>query len=124
MPVYEYRCGKCGHEFEEIQRITEDPIRKCPRCGKPAVERLISKTSFVLKGSGWYATDYGRKSSPDSSTASTPAKSNGGNGSSGGTDKSAPAPSSASAESSAADKAAESPAADKAAAKPATTSSS
>ena len=117
MPVYEYRCGKCGHEFEELQRITEDPIRKCPQCGKPAVERLISKTSFVLKGSGWYATDYGRKSSPEPSPASTPAKSNGGNGSSGGTDKPAPAPSSSSAESSAADTST----ADKPAAKPATT---
>jgi putative FmdB family regulatory protein len=62
MPVYEYRCGKCGHEFEEIQRITADPIRKCPKCGKLSVERLISRTSFVLKGSGWYVTDYARKS--------------------------------------------------------------
>jgi len=57
MPVYEYRCGKCGHEFEELQRITAAPIRKCPQCGKHAVERLISKTSFILKGSGWYKTD-------------------------------------------------------------------
>ncbi len=111
MPVYEYRCNKCGHEFEEFQRITEDPIRKCPKCGKQTVERLISKTSFVLKGSGWYATDYGRKSSPESSTTSTPAKSNGGNGSSDAKDKPAPASSSSSTESSASEKSAEKPAA-------------
>ena len=62
MPLYEYRCRKCGREFEEMQRITEPPIRKCPDCGRRTVERLISATSFVLKGSGWYATDYARKS--------------------------------------------------------------
>ena len=69
MPVYEYRCGKCGHEFEELQRITAAPIRKCPQCGKHAVERLISKTSFILKGSGWYKTDYASSSSPDGSAS-------------------------------------------------------
>jgi putative FmdB family regulatory protein len=73
MPVYEYRCGKCGHEFEELQRITADPIRKCPKCGKNAVERLISKTSFILKGTGWYKTDYASPSS-SSGSSSPPAK--------------------------------------------------
>ena len=74
MPFYEYRCGKCAHEFEQMQRITDPPVHKCPKCGKKAVERLISRTSFVLKGSGWYATDYGRSSS------SAPACGDGGNG--------------------------------------------
>ncbi|MGH8012826.1 MAG: FmdB family zinc ribbon protein [Candidatus Binataceae bacterium] len=56
MPTYEYQCEKCG-VFEISQRITEDPITLCPTCqGK--VTRLISHTSFILKGSGWYATDY------------------------------------------------------------------
>jgi putative FmdB family regulatory protein len=96
MPVYEYRCGKCGNEFEELQRITDGPIRKCPKCGKLAVERLISRSSFVLKGSGWYATDYGRKSSPDASTTSGDGKSNGGKTSTEGADKPAPASSSSS----------------------------
>ncbi|HKV54254.1 MAG TPA: zinc ribbon domain-containing protein, partial [Candidatus Binataceae bacterium] len=58
MPIYEYNCKKCG-VFEATQRITESPLGKCPTCGGK-VSRLISHTSFVLKGSGWYATDYAR----------------------------------------------------------------
>lgn len=54
MPIYEYQCQKCGHEFEREQRIVEDPIKKCPSCKANKAKRLISKTSFVLKGSGWY----------------------------------------------------------------------
>ncbi|MBI5491006.1 MAG: zinc ribbon domain-containing protein [Deltaproteobacteria bacterium] len=79
MPVYEYLCGKCRYEFEEMQRITDAPIRKCPKCGKPAVERLISRSSFVLKGSGWYVTDYGRSGS-SAPAASEPDKNNGNGG--------------------------------------------
>ncbi|RMG59413.1 MAG: zinc ribbon domain-containing protein [Deltaproteobacteria bacterium] len=60
MPIYEYRCRKCGNEFEVMQRITESPLKKCPSCGG-RVDRLISNTSFILKGTGWYATDYARK---------------------------------------------------------------
>lgn len=59
MPIYEYRCEKCG-DFEVTQRITEDPLKKCPTC-KRKVRKLISNTSFQLKGSGWYITDYARK---------------------------------------------------------------
>jgi len=62
MPIYEYSCTSCGSEWEEIQRITEDPITVCPECGQPKAHRLISQTSFILKGSGWYVTDYGRGS--------------------------------------------------------------
>jgi putative FmdB family regulatory protein len=58
MPVYEYACAACGHEFEEWQKITDAPIRKCPKCGKQKVERLISRTSFQLKGGGWYSDLY------------------------------------------------------------------
>jgi len=54
MPIYEYQCRKCGHEFEREQRIVEDPIKKCPACKSNQAKRLISKTSFVLKGGGWY----------------------------------------------------------------------
>ncbi len=54
MPVYEYECKACGHEFEREQRISEDPVKKCPECGALKAKRLISRTSFVLKGSGWY----------------------------------------------------------------------
>ena len=59
MPVYEYECRKCG-TFETTQRITEEPLSKCPTC-KGKVKKLISNTSFQLKGTGWYITDYARK---------------------------------------------------------------
>ena len=59
MPIYEYGCEHCG-VFEEMQRITDPPLSKCPKC-KRKVRRLISQTSFQLKGSGWYVTDYARK---------------------------------------------------------------
>lgn len=59
MPIYEYQCQKCG-TFEVTQRITENPLGKCPTC-KGKVKKLISNTSFQLKGTGWYVTDYARK---------------------------------------------------------------
>ena len=59
MPIYEYECQKCG-TFETTQRITEEPLSKCPTC-KGKVKKLISSTSFQLKGTGWYITDYARK---------------------------------------------------------------
>ena len=58
MPVYEYACEKCGHEFEVEQRITDDPIKTCPVCKARKVKKLISQTSFVLKGGGWYSDLY------------------------------------------------------------------
>ncbi len=73
MPIYEYKCNKCG-VFEAMQGIKESPLKKCPTCNSK-VERQMSRGSFILKGSGWYATDYAKKSSPSStdadSTAST-----------------------------------------------------
>src|SRR5262245_35789632 len=59
MPIYEYQCPRCG-VFEVTQRITEDQLQKCPTC-RSKVKKLISNTSFQLKGSGWYVTDYARK---------------------------------------------------------------
>jgi putative FmdB family regulatory protein len=70
MPIYEYQCKQCG-VFEVTQRITESPLGICPTCGGD-IHRLISHTSFVLKGSGWYATDYARsngKSEADGTTS-------------------------------------------------------
>ena len=58
MPIYEYECGKCG-VFEQSQRISEPALTKCPTCRRK-VRRLISNTSFQLKGTGWYVTDYAR----------------------------------------------------------------
>ena len=75
MPIYEYKCPKCG-VVEVMQGIKEKPLKKCPNC-KAKVERMISSSSFVLKGSGWYATDYAKKSTPPTDASSA---SNGTNG--------------------------------------------
>ena len=61
MPIYEYACDKCGHEWEVEQRITDDPIKTCPVCRSRKVKKLISQTSFVLKGGGWYSDLYSSK---------------------------------------------------------------
>ena len=73
MPIYEYRCEDCGREFEEWQKITEPAIDKCSVCGGKA-SRLISHSSFILKGTGWYVTDYARKDGSSSPAPSSPDK--------------------------------------------------
>lgn len=75
MPIYEYKCDKCG-VFEVTQRITEPTLKRCPTC-KGKVERMISATSFILKGSGWYATDYAKSGSAKSDSSSDSSGSNG-----------------------------------------------
>ena len=62
MPIYEYQCTKCGEVFEAFQKITDEPLSQCKFC-QAKVEKLISQSSFQLKGSGWYLTDYARRSS-------------------------------------------------------------
>ena len=72
MPIYEYGCQRCGHTFERLQKVSEAPIDECPACGAQGdVKKLISRSSFVLKGGGWYKDHYGLKSSGDSGTGST-----------------------------------------------------
>ncbi|MBI1815067.1 MAG: zinc ribbon domain-containing protein [Deltaproteobacteria bacterium] len=66
MPIYEYQCAKCG-PFERIQKFSDATLKRCPTC-KGKVSKLISNTSFQLKGSGWYVTDYARKDSGGSKT--------------------------------------------------------
>ena len=61
MPLYEYLCKKCGHRFEKIQKFSDKPVKKCPECGGP-VEQVISAPAVQFKGSGWYVTDYAKKS--------------------------------------------------------------
>ena len=58
MPIYEYQCEKCGHVFDTLQRISEDPLVDCPECKEPALKKLVSAPAFRLKGSGWYETDF------------------------------------------------------------------
>jgi len=60
MPIYEYRCNHCGYEFEKTQSITSGPARKCPQCKRFKLERLISRSTFILKGSGWFRDLYGK----------------------------------------------------------------
>ena len=84
MPIYEYKCGKCG-VVEVMQSIKDAPLKKCPNC-KSKVERMISSTSFVLKGTGWYATDYGKKTPPPAGDTSSTG--NGANGSASASDAS------------------------------------
>ena len=67
MPIYEYRCKQCG-QFEVMQRITDRPLSRCPTC-RQKVTKLISNTSFQLKGTGWYVTDYARKDGKTKDTA-------------------------------------------------------
>jgi putative FmdB family regulatory protein len=59
MPIYEYVCQKCGHELEVMQKMSDKPLSKCPEC-KGKLEKVFSQTSFQLKGSGWYVSDYAR----------------------------------------------------------------
>lgn len=61
MPLYEYRCQSCQHQFEVIQKFSDPPIGKCPNCGEETVVKLFSSPAFQFKGSGWYITDYARK---------------------------------------------------------------
>jgi len=58
MPIYEYKCSKCEHQFEIIQRISDIPIKVCPECSQTSVNKLVSAPSFRLKGGGWYETDF------------------------------------------------------------------
>jgi len=78
MPLYEYQCKKCHHRFERIQKFSDPHVKKCPDCGGP-VEQVLSAPAVQFKGSGWYVTDYAKKSSGGAASSS----SNGESGSSG-----------------------------------------
>jgi putative FmdB family regulatory protein len=67
MPLYEYECKKCHHRFEKIQKFSDRMVKKCPDCGGP-VEQMISAPAVQFKGSGWYVTDYAKKSSSPGSS--------------------------------------------------------
>jgi len=63
MPIYEYVCEKCGAHLEVMQKVSDPPLKRCQKC-RGKLEKVLSRTSFQLKGSGWYKTDYSGKSSP------------------------------------------------------------
>ena len=58
MPIYEYQCEKCEHQFDTLQKLSDKPLKKCPECGKMALTKLVSAAGFRLKGGGWYETDF------------------------------------------------------------------
>jgi len=68
MPIYEYECDKCGYAFEREQSISDPPVKTCPKCRSRKVTKLISRSSFVLKGGGWYADGYSDSKNDSSST--------------------------------------------------------
>lgn len=70
MPTYEYACPKCGHNFELVQSMRDEPIKKCPKCKKTGVKRLVGGgAGLIFKGTGFYITDYKNKKSPESKPA-------------------------------------------------------
>lgn len=64
MPIYEYECSKCGHHLEVLQKVSELPLTECPECHGSTLHKNVSSTSFQLKGTGWYATDFKNKGKP------------------------------------------------------------
>lgn len=78
MPIYEYQCKACGHQFETIQSFSDDPLTDCPKCHKAELGKLISAPAFQLKGSGWYVTDFkdsGKKKAEEKTKVESKAKS-------------------------------------------------
>src|SRR5690242_13658077 len=73
MPLYEYECRKCHHRFERIQKFSDPHVKKCPDCGGP-VEQVISAPAVQFKGSGWYVTDYAKKSAAGSANGDSASK--------------------------------------------------
>ena len=68
MPIYEYQCSGCNHHFDVIQKMSDSPVKTCPRCAEDKAIRLVSAAGFQLKGSGWYATDFKTKTKEPSTT--------------------------------------------------------
>ncbi len=74
MPIYEYECKKCEEVFEVLQTSSGDTPKKCASCGSKRIGRIMSRTSFILKGEGWYVTDYARKEQKQKENAQKKAK--------------------------------------------------
>jgi putative FmdB family regulatory protein len=77
MPIYEYRCGACGHKLETLQKLSDAPLTDCPVCGKARLSKLVTAAGFQLKGSGWYATDFKNSGSKPAAKATPAAKASG-----------------------------------------------
>ena len=78
MPTYEYQCTACKRKFEKFQSMTDKPVKKCPKCGKSSVKRLIGGgAGIIFKGSGFYQTDYRPKSYSDAAKKDSGSKDSG-----------------------------------------------
>lgn len=82
MPTYEYRCPKCGTDFEKFQRMSDDPVAECPNCGADAERRLSGGAGLLFKGSGFYITDYRSDSYKKAANSDSSSKSDSGGSSS------------------------------------------
>ncbi len=80
MPLYEYQCEACGKRFEVIQKFSDAPADACRHCGQGPVHKLLSSPAIQFKGSGWYITDYAKKSNSDAGKSGSPAASDGSSG--------------------------------------------
>ncbi|ALK91210.1 MULTISPECIES: FmdB family zinc ribbon protein [unclassified Limnohabitans] len=69
MPIYAYKCDSCGHAKDVLQKMSDDPLTKCPSCGAPTFNKQLTAAGFQLKGNGWYATDFKGGSSGTSAPA-------------------------------------------------------
>jgi putative FmdB family regulatory protein len=77
MPTYEYACTACANQWEEVQKISEDPLETCPKCQQKTAKRQISGGNFILKGGGWYADLYSSSSNKKSDANGSTSKSEG-----------------------------------------------
>jgi putative FmdB family regulatory protein len=77
MPIYEYECKKCHHRFEKIQKFSDPHVKKCPECGGP-IEQVVTAPAVQFKGTGWYVTDYAKKSGTVGSSSSSSGESSNG----------------------------------------------
>lgn len=75
MPVYEYCCQKCGHCFDALQGLSDEPLSQCPQCKELSLEKMMSAPMFQLKGTGWYETDFKKKKVTAADNKSESAKS-------------------------------------------------
>ena len=74
MPIYEYQCEQCGFQFEQLQKVSDEPLQNCPECGQMSLRKLVSAAGFQLKGTGWYVTDFRDKGKKPATAANDNAK--------------------------------------------------
>lgn len=74
MPLYDYKCDACGHQFETMQSMNDDPLTRCPECDDNTLKKMVSAPSFAFKGSGWYKDLYGSSGAKPAASESKPAE--------------------------------------------------